>query len=139
VKPEIRREVEDLFHQALQRRPEERTAYLEKHCPNNESLRRDVESLLREYGDAGRLYTLYGLARTYTQTNQLQRADPLLVRAVEIGHAIRARTPEMAETLELHSTLLQRLSKSSEAEKFHTEAVRIRAELAWTTRAETLK
>ncbi len=81
------------------------------------------------------LYTLYGLARTYMKVNQLERAEPPLARAVEIGHAIRARTPEMAETLELHSTLLQSLSKGSEAEKLHTEALRIRAELAWTTRA----
>ena len=53
MKPEIRRDVEDLFHQALLLRPEERTAYLKKHCPNNESLRREVESLLSEYGAAG--------------------------------------------------------------------------------------
>ena len=85
------------------------------------------------------LYTLNGLAHTYMKSNQLERADPLLTRAVEIGHAIRARTPEMAETLELQSSLLQSLSKLPEAEKLHTEALRIRAELAWTTRAGTVK
>jgi hypothetical protein len=73
------------------------------------------------------------------KANQFERAEPLLARAVEIGRAIRARTPEMAATLELHSTLLQRLSKGSEAEKVRTEAVRIRAELTWTTRAASAK
>src|SRR5215467_9251334 len=44
------RELQDLYHQALQLRPEERTAFLQKHSPN-ESLRQEVESLLDEDGD----------------------------------------------------------------------------------------
>src|SRR4051812_5425399 len=52
VKPEMRREVEDLFHQALELRPEERKTFLQKHCSNNESLWQEVESLLGEYDDA---------------------------------------------------------------------------------------
>jgi tetratricopeptide (TPR) repeat protein len=78
--------------------------------------------------------TLYSLGRISMETNQLDRAQSLLARAAETGHAIKARTPEMAETLELYSTVLRRLSKRSEAENLHTEAALIRAELALTTR-----
>ena len=68
------------------------------------------------------------------ETNQLDRAQSLLARAAETGHVIKAHTPEMAETLELYSTVLRRLSKRSEAENLHAEAALIRAELALTTR-----
>jgi tetratricopeptide (TPR) repeat protein len=78
---------------------------------------------------------LYGLALTSVERNQLDRAQSLLARAVEAGRTIRARTPEMAETLELYSTVLRRLSRSSEAENLHSEAVLIRTERALTTRA----
>jgi tetratricopeptide (TPR) repeat protein len=79
--------------------------------------------------------TLYGLALTSVEKNQLDRAQSLLARAVQTGRAIRARTPEMADTLELYSTVLKRLSRSPEAENLHTEAALIRTELALTTRA----
>jgi hypothetical protein len=81
------------------------------------------------------LKSLYGLARISMEKNQLDRAQSLLGRAVETGRAISARTPEMAETLELYGKLLDLLSKNSEAANLHTEAARIRAELALTTRA----
>jgi tetratricopeptide (TPR) repeat protein len=80
------------------------------------------------------LYALYGLAQTYLERNQLERAEPLLAQAVNTGHMVRAKTPEMAETLELYSSVLRSLSKYSEAENLHTEAARIRAELVLTMR-----
>lgn len=79
--------------------------------------------------------TLYGLGRTSMEKNQLDRAETLLARAVETGHAIRAQTSGMVETLELYGKLLRTLSRYSEAENMDTEAFRIRAELALTTRA----
>jgi tetratricopeptide (TPR) repeat protein len=81
------------------------------------------------------LKSLYALGRISMEKNQLDRAQSLLGRAVETGRAISARTPEMAETLELYGKVLGLLSKNSEAENLHTEAARIRAELALTTRA----
>jgi tetratricopeptide (TPR) repeat protein len=79
--------------------------------------------------------SLYGLGRISMEKNQLDRAQSLLGRAVETGRAISARTPAMAETLELYGNLLGLLSKNPEAENLHIEAARIRAELALTTRA----
>lgn len=81
------------------------------------------------------LNTLYGLGRISMEKNQLDRAQSLLARAVETGRTTQARTPAMAETLELYGKLLRTLSRYSEAENLHIEASRIRAELALTTRA----
>lgn len=80
------------------------------------------------------LNTLHGLGRTYAQENELQRAEPLLARAVETGRAIKAQTPQMAEALDLYSAVLRSLSRHREAENLRTEAARIRGELALTTR-----
>jgi tetratricopeptide (TPR) repeat protein len=80
------------------------------------------------------LYTLYGLGRTCMERKQLERAESLLGRAVDIGHRVRARTPEMAVTLELYAAVLRTSSRYSEAESLHAEAAGIRAEQVLTTR-----
>src|SRR5271167_3239180 len=41
------RQVEDLYHAALERRKGERAAFLESACAQDQKLRREVESLLR--------------------------------------------------------------------------------------------
>ena len=46
MKAERWKEVERLYHNTLERRPEERAAYLAEVCSNDEALRREVESLL---------------------------------------------------------------------------------------------
>jgi len=80
------------------------------------------------------LFALYGLGRTYIGENQLERAEPLLAQAVETGRTIGARTPEMLQTIEVYSTLLDRLSRPSDSAKLRNEATRLRSELAFTTR-----
>ena len=40
------RQIEDLFHQASRRDPENRAAFLERACGTDSELRREVESLL---------------------------------------------------------------------------------------------
>jgi tetratricopeptide (TPR) repeat protein len=80
------------------------------------------------------VHTLYGLGRSCVERNQLERAQELLARAVTAGRTIRARTPEMALTLELYAAVLRNLSRRSEAENLHAEAAGIRAELILTTR-----
>jgi tetratricopeptide (TPR) repeat protein len=80
------------------------------------------------------LYTLYGLGRSCMERNQLERAEAILARAVDTGRMIRARTPEMAITLELYAAVLRSLSKPFEAQNLHSEAAGIRAELLLTTR-----
>jgi len=46
MKPERWHEIERLYHLARKREPQERAAFLEKACAGNESLRKEVESLL---------------------------------------------------------------------------------------------
>ena len=48
--------VEDLFHQALDLPAEARNAFLQKECGANESLRREVESLLAHESEAGETF-----------------------------------------------------------------------------------
>ena len=48
MKPERWKQVESLYHAARTRPPRERTAFLTDRCRDDESLRRDVESLLNE-------------------------------------------------------------------------------------------
>lgn len=80
------------------------------------------------------LFALYGLGRTYMGKNQLERAEPLLAQAVETGRSIGARTPEMVQTMEVYSALLDRLSRPSDSANLRKEAARLRSELAFTTR-----
>jgi len=51
MEPEPRNRISDLYHQALERAPEERSAFLSEACAGDEVLRREVESLL-SYDDA---------------------------------------------------------------------------------------
>ena len=51
--PERWKRTEELFHAARARAPGERTAFLALACPDDEALRRDVESLLNEQVDDG--------------------------------------------------------------------------------------
>ena len=42
-------QVNDLFHSAVERAPEERTAFLDAACQGDESLRREMKSLLASH------------------------------------------------------------------------------------------
>src|SRR6266536_6407657 len=46
MKPERYQEIEELYHSALGRKPEERAAFLEQSCGADEALRGELESLL---------------------------------------------------------------------------------------------
>ena len=46
MKPERWRQINDLFQSAVERAPEERTAFLEQACHGDEGLRREIESLI---------------------------------------------------------------------------------------------
>src|SRR6267378_6186510 len=50
MKPDRWQKIEQVFHAALQRRPEERASFLEQTCAGDESLFSDVKSLLTSYG-----------------------------------------------------------------------------------------
>ncbi len=53
MEPERWRKIERLYHAALERQASERTAFLEEACAGDESLRKDVESLLAQAEQTG--------------------------------------------------------------------------------------
>src|SRR5215467_1360967 len=53
MNPEWWRQIEQLFHAALERPPEARQAFLESRCGRDSELRREVEMLLAFEGQAG--------------------------------------------------------------------------------------
>ena len=83
------------------------------------------------------LRTLHGLGQTYLEKNDTNRAETLLSQAVKIGRTAALRNSEMVEVLELYSRVLANLSKTSEADQLHTEAARMRSELAFTVDAKS--
>ena len=59
---ELWRKVEDLFHAALERAPEERQSFLDGACNGDATLRRQVEVLLSEEARAGSFLEVPALA-----------------------------------------------------------------------------
>ena len=55
MKPERWRQVDQIFQAALERAPEERTAFINEACGGADSLRREVEALIAADGEAGSL------------------------------------------------------------------------------------
>src|SRR5215471_1432514 len=55
MKPERWQHVDQLFQAALERAPEERTAFISEACGDDDSLRREVEALLAADAQAGSL------------------------------------------------------------------------------------
>src|SRR5215510_5184558 len=53
MKPERWKQIERLYHAALEHEPDARDAFLAQACAGDEELRREVEKLLRYYGAAG--------------------------------------------------------------------------------------
>jgi eukaryotic-like serine/threonine-protein kinase len=53
MKPERWQQLDKLFHAALEREPEERAAFLDEACAGDESLRKQVETLLVAHQQAG--------------------------------------------------------------------------------------
>ena len=53
MKPERWQQLDELFHAALEREPEERAEFLDQACAGDESLRKQVEALLAAHEEAG--------------------------------------------------------------------------------------
>ena len=51
MKPDRWQKIEQVFHAALQRKPEERASFLQQTCAGDEALYSDVKSLLTSYGN----------------------------------------------------------------------------------------
>ncbi|HET9533091.1 MAG TPA: serine/threonine-protein kinase, partial [Blastocatellia bacterium] len=54
--PERHRQLGDLYHEALEREPQARAAFLREACNGDEELRREVESLLRAHDEVGNYF-----------------------------------------------------------------------------------
>src|SRR5687768_915463 len=69
MKPESWQHVEEVFHAALRRDPQERAAFLAEACRDDESLRAEVESLLASHQQA----------ETFLESSAVEVAAPLIV------------------------------------------------------------
>jgi TolB-like protein/Flp pilus assembly protein TadD/tRNA A-37 threonylcarbamoyl transferase component Bud32 len=80
--PERWRKVEEIFQEALDLSPEERTSYVIEACGNDTSLRRDVESLLTQHDSAGELLeeSIYGNTEMGMLNSFVDEVDPMLGR-----------------------------------------------------------
>jgi len=52
MEPDRRDQISDLYHAALARAPDERSAFLKEACDGDEALRQEVESLVGYESDA---------------------------------------------------------------------------------------
>ena len=77
--PERWRKVEDIFQNALDLSPEERSRYVIETCGNDESLRRDVQLLLSQHDSAGELLDqpLYANTELGMLESFIEEKDPV--------------------------------------------------------------
>ncbi len=80
--PERWRKVEDIFQNALDLSPEERSKYVIETCGNDESLRRDVQLLLSQHDSAGELLDqpLYANTELGMLESFIEEKDPMIGR-----------------------------------------------------------
>src|SRR5262245_36863520 len=80
--PERWRQVEEIFQGALDRAPDERTQFVILACGDDESLRRDVQLLLRQHDSAGELLEqpLYANTELGMLESFVEETDPMIGR-----------------------------------------------------------
>src|SRR5262249_54077634 len=97
MKPERWKQVEQLYHAALERESDKRAAFLAEACPCDSDLRREVEELLRHEGAAEIFMQDNALvvAAPALEPNELSQTIPQLVPGQGIGaykiHALLGR------------------------------------------------
>src|SRR5262245_46807113 len=87
MKPERWKQIEQLYHMALEREPGARDAFLAQACAGDEELRREVEELLRYDGAAGSF--IQGNALAYEarrlEPKELSQTAPQLLPGQSVG------------------------------------------------------
>ncbi len=85
MKPERWRKVEEIFQSAIERDPMERAAFLNEACAGDDSLLREVQSLIAADEQAGSFIDVSSLAREDEESLSGKRIGPYRVIS-EIGH-----------------------------------------------------
>jgi tetratricopeptide (TPR) repeat protein len=77
--------------------------------------------------------TFYGLGETYGRENDTIRAEAMLARAADIAQRRRRaeEMPEVVEVLNAYAKVLTDMSQFDKAQRFETEAQRIRASMEY--------
>lgn len=83
MSPERWREVEELFHAALEREGEERAAFLIKACRGDEELRREVEAMISAHEREGSFIDSPALAEL--ETDSIKGTTPTLPAGQKVG------------------------------------------------------
>jgi eukaryotic-like serine/threonine-protein kinase len=83
MKPERWQQIDQLFHSALEREPEERAAFLDQACDGDEVLRREVESLLAADAEAE---NATGALPAQVAAEMLATDRGLIATGQQIGH-----------------------------------------------------
>jgi eukaryotic-like serine/threonine-protein kinase len=136
--PERWREIERLYHAALERRAEERAAFLTEACGNDGTLRRELDSLLEYHARAGDfIETPAGDGRLTTAVRRLEASSipgrfigrvfgayelKALIASGGMGEVYRAVDPRLNRTVAI-KTLHEHLSNDPHRiERFKREA-----------------
>src|SRR3989440_3720478 len=87
MKPERWQQLDRLFHSALERKPEERAAFLDEACAHDQQLRREVEALIAASEQAGSFIEKPAL-EVEARSLAKEQGDPIAESMIEktIGH-----------------------------------------------------
>src|SRR5262245_25887489 len=87
MEPNRWRQIDDLYHAALERAPDERAAFLADACADDPGLLREVEELLRHDGAAGSFMqdNALAVAAQALDPNELSQTAPQLFPGQGIG------------------------------------------------------
>ena len=94
MKPERWRQIEQLYHAAMDREPDERAAFLAETCIDDSGLLREVEELLRYDGAAGSFIKGNALAfeAMRLKPEELSQTAPQLLPGQSVGGATEAQS-----------------------------------------------
>jgi len=85
VTPERLRQVEELYHEARERDPSQRPAFVDQACQGDEELQREVQSLLDSEGSSTAFLEPPKREAAAVAASQQSREEPALAPGMELG------------------------------------------------------